>query len=106
MHIYKNIWGTDEKRCRPIISLEKAHDALQSMHKAICNRNGRRSFRAQQIYNVRPNVLPISIEIRDCVMIRTYAKQNYKLQSLWRGPIKVIDAKSGFVSIVKDTNTH
>lgn len=79
MRTYKDVSGIRGKRCRRITDLGRSPEVLRQMHKEVCNDNNRRRSRAQQIHNTRTNVLPISIEIGDYVMIRSHAKRNHKL---------------------------
>lgn len=104
--IYKDDNGIDDEWCRRATDIGRAHEVLRQMYKEVCNNNNQRRSRAQQVHNDRTNVLPISIEIGDYVMIHTHAKRNHKLKSLWRGPMKVVDSKSSLSFAVEDITTR
>lgn len=102
----QRVESIDEERGRQIIDIERTHDALQQMRKELWDSNQLRRMQAQQTQNDHTNILSVNTEIGDHVMIRTHAKRNHKLQSLRRGPMKVIDPKSSRVFTVEDITTH
>lgn len=102
----KIIYGIDVERWQRTTDIRSVHGVLWQMHKEVCNNNNQRRSRAQQIHNARTSVLPISIGIGVYVVICAHAKRNLKLQSLWRGLIKVIDFKPSFMFTVEDITTR
>lgn len=59
-------------------------------------------MRRQRIHNAQTNVLPLSIDIENYVMIRMHSKRDPKLQSKWRGPMRVVEANYNLVLVVED----
>lgn len=104
MRTYRDMETLNAARCQSILNINDVHQALEVMHKEVFKRNQTRRTRAQLIHNAKTNVLPLNIDIGDYVMVRVSVKGNHKLQSKWKGPMRVIEARSDLVFVLEDIN--
>lgn len=101
---YMSVKALDEARTMQVINIDRFHQALENIHKEVSDNNTANRSRALKWHNAKTNVTPLNINIGDYVMIRTHAHRNHKLESKWRGPMLVVEAKSTLVFVVKDIN--
>lgn len=94
----------DAERCQIIMNIEEVHQALGMMHKEVSEGNRSRCRLAQIIHNANSNVLSLNIDVGGYVMVRVCTKGNHKLQSKWKKPMRVIDAKNDLLSVLENLN--
>lgn len=99
---YKDLRAIDEARTAEIINFSGLHEVLVKVHKEESNNNMVNRSRALRCHNAKTNVTPLNINVGDHLMIRTHAQRDHKLQSKWRGPMLVNEAKSALVFTVED----
>lgn len=102
LHKYRDLAPQSHVRIDAITEVTRLHVALNEVHKTVSAGNTRRRTQAQKIHNARTNVTPITLHIDDYVMVRTDVQRKHKVQSIWRGPMRVIESKSDLVFKVED----
>lgn len=103
---YRDLRTIDEKRWKEIMNIGSVHHVLEQMRKEINGYNRSRQTRAHKIHNMRINVLRLNIDKGDYVMGRTRSKRNQHLQTKWRGPMRVKEAKTNLVFVLEDIKTQ
>lgn len=102
---YRTVRVLDNERVRSIIDIGKLHESLEEMHKDVSKGNTQVRTRAQQIHNARTKVLPLNIYVGDFVMVRVSTKRGHKLETKWKGPMRVVETKSSLLFVVEDINS-
>lgn len=72
------------------------------MCKEVTRSKRKRQTLVQRSHNAKTNMLPVCFEIGSYIMIRAHAKRNGKLESIWRGPMRVVSSKPDLMFVVKD----
>lgn len=82
---------TDERK-HEIIDIEKHHDSLEGVDRDVSTKNEEMRPRAQQIYNAQFEELFFNTSVGKCFIVKVSAKQEHKLQTKRRGPMRVVEA--------------
>lgn len=98
---YHDMTILSDGQFKKVINLGMMQKALEKMHSEVGLRKVKRRARVQLIQNAETNVSPLNIEVKDHVFIRTHSLGNHKLQTKWKGPMRVVEAKPGLVFILK-----
>lgn len=86
------------------VNIDAMHYAPEAKNKEIAKGNHLVRMQAQNVLNTKTNVLQINISIIEYVKVRTHTKWRHQLQSKWRGPIKVEEAKANLFFVLEDIN--
>lgn len=62
------------KMATQISNVEALYSALAEIHKEVSIKNEQNRLKAQEIHNMRTNVLPHTFEIESQVMVKSHAK--------------------------------
>lgn len=88
-------------RIEAISDVTILRDALDEVHSETATQNTLHRTRAQKAQNSKTNIFQLTISTGDYVMIRTHPKKDHKLQSIWCGPMCLVEANSHLVFVVK-----
>lgn len=99
---YRDLEAVNAEQQRQISTIGNKIAALEQIYKEVSVRDHTRQTQAQKTHNVKTNVPLINVYIGSYVMIRTHSKPHYKLQSLWRDPMKIVKSKWNLLFVIED----
>lgn len=101
LRTYRTLQGIDKEGLLSVMGVGKLQVSFEAIHEELSSRNEQMHTKAQQLHNARTNVLPVNIVVGDFLMVRVNAKQGHKPQMKWKGPMRVVEAKSHFLFVLE-----
>lgn len=87
---------------KEILNIDALHEALEKVHKNVSKNNQMDRNLARRRQNAKTSILPVHVSIGEYVIVRTYAKREFKLQSKWNGPMSVKETKFNLVFVAEN----
>lgn len=104
LKFYCTLQALNEKTLRKIVDVGKLHEAPDIVYKDVATRNEQTRTHARQIHNAKTQVLPLNINIGDFVMVNVSSRRKQKLQTKWKGLMRVRKPKLHLLFVVEDIN--
>lgn len=89
----KNLKSLDKERTREPINIATLPEALDQIHQDVADTHSMRCTRAQNVHNARNIVFTLNNNVGDYVMSRSHTRKEHKLQTKWRGPMRIREDK-------------
>lgn len=78
------------------------HNEFVGVPADAATQNNLQSTSSEKVHNAKMNVYPLVLGIKDNVTICLHAKRDHKLYSIYCGPMRVVESKTGLGFVVED----